>query len=113
MLLAGMRCTRPKSVTTYSACAPGAEPITRSPGLMPSTSLPTASTSPAHSSPIRAPFPPTATVLVAGGDQQVGPIERGGADPDQHLVGLGHRLRHVADLDAGITENRSFHEVFR
>src|SRR5438270_1363261 len=54
-----MRCTRPASVTTYSAKPPGAEAIMRSPGLIPSTSLPTASTSPAHSKPSRAPTPPT------------------------------------------------------
>ncbi len=76
---------------------------------MPSTSLPTASTSPAHSSPMRAPLAADRAVLVAGGDQQVGPIERGGTDPDQDLVGLGRRLRHIADLDAGITEDGSFH----
>src|SRR5262249_28285885 len=50
-----MRCTRPASVTTYSAKPPGAEAITRSPGLMPATALPTASTSPEHSRPSRAP----------------------------------------------------------
>ena len=46
-------------VTAYSAKPPGAEAITRSPGLTPLTSLPTASTSPAHSKPSRAPTPPT------------------------------------------------------
>src|ERR1700733_232918 len=59
MLLAGMRCTRPASVATNSAKPPGAEPMTRSPGLMPATTAPTASTSPEHSRPTRAPPPPT------------------------------------------------------
>src|SRR3984885_14989507 len=59
MLLPGMRCARPASVTTYSAKPPGAEAMTRSPALISFTSLPTASTSPEHSSPIRAPTPPT------------------------------------------------------
>src|ERR1700722_12768360 len=59
MLLPGMRLTRPASVTAYSAKPPGAEPMTRSPALKSLTSLPTASTSPEHSSPIRAPTPPT------------------------------------------------------
>src|SRR6202166_1764892 len=59
MLLPGMRFTRPASVTAYSAKPPGAEPTTRSPGLKSLTSLPTASTSPEHSKPIRAPTPPT------------------------------------------------------
>src|SRR5215467_1450311 len=59
MLLAGMAWTRAKSVTAYSAMPPGAVAMTRSPGLKPATSLPTASNSPAHSSPIRAPTPPT------------------------------------------------------
>src|ERR1700675_198108 len=57
MLLPGMRFTRPASVTAYSAKPPGAEPITRSPALKSLTSLPTASTSPEHSSPSRAPMP--------------------------------------------------------
>src|SRR5580700_6192938 len=59
MLLPGMRFTRPASVTAYSAKPPGAEPMTRSPALKSLTSLPTASTSPEHSKPIRAPTPPT------------------------------------------------------
>src|SRR5580704_13262659 len=46
MLLPGMRFTRPASVTVYSAKPPGAEAMTRSPGLKSATSLPTASTSP-------------------------------------------------------------------
>src|SRR6202045_4899701 len=58
MLLPGMRFTRPASVTAYSAKPPGAEPMTRSPALKSLTSLPTASTSPEHSSPIRPPMPP-------------------------------------------------------
>src|SRR5215831_13744531 len=60
MLLAGMAWTRAKSVTAYSAMPPGAVAMTRSPGFRPATSLPTASISPAHSSPMRAPTPPTA-----------------------------------------------------
>src|SRR6202051_382895 len=59
MLLPGMRCTRPASVTAYSAKPPGAEPMTRSPALKCCTSLPTDSTSPEHSRQIRAPTPPT------------------------------------------------------
>src|SRR5579871_2008426 len=55
MPFAGMWWTRPASVTTYCANPPVAEASTRSPGLMPVTSAPTASTSPAHSSPRRAP----------------------------------------------------------
>src|SRR4029077_15853474 len=57
MLLAGMRCTRPQSVTAYSANPPGADAMTRSPALRSATSLPTASTSPAHSRPSREPVP--------------------------------------------------------
>jgi hypothetical protein len=57
MLLAGMRCTRPQSVTAYSANPPGADAMTRSPDLRSATSLPTASTSPAHSRPSREPVP--------------------------------------------------------
>src|SRR6202171_4775320 len=59
MLLPGMRSTRPASVTAYSAKPPGAEAMTRSPALKSLTSLPTASTSPEHSSPMRAPMPAT------------------------------------------------------
>src|SRR5579864_8377457 len=59
MLLPGMRWARPASVTVYSAKPPGAEAMTRSPGLKSLTSLPTASTSPEHSRPMRAPTPPT------------------------------------------------------
>src|SRR5579883_2290616 len=60
MLLAGTLCARPESATAYSAKPPAAELITRSPGLKSLTSLPTASTSPAHSRPTMVPGPPTA-----------------------------------------------------
>src|SRR5260370_23250950 len=59
MLLAGILCARPASVTAYSAKLPAAELIARSPGLKSLTSLPTASTSPAHSRPTMVPVPPT------------------------------------------------------
>src|SRR5436190_24295839 len=60
MLLAGIADTRPQSVTAYSAKPPLPEHITRSPGFTSSTSLPTASTSPANSSPSTVPGPPAA-----------------------------------------------------
>src|SRR5215469_13483349 len=60
MLFAGTLWARPQSATAYSAKPPAAELMTRSPGLKSFTSLPIASTSPAHSRPTIVPGPPAA-----------------------------------------------------
>ena len=46
-------------------------------------------------------------VLMAGGDRRSGAVERGGTNADQDLVRLRRGLRHLADLDTGLTEDRT------
>jgi hypothetical protein len=50
------------------------------------------------------------TVLMAQGDQQIGAVEARGADPDQHLVRLRHRLWQVADIDGFFTQYGGLHD---
>ncbi len=49
-------------------------------------------------------------VLMAGGDQKIGPVQARRPHPDQHLVRLGCRLRQVTDLDAVFTHYRGLHD---
>ncbi|WP_431269317.1 hypothetical protein [Dankookia sp. P2] len=46
---------------------------------------------------------------MAGGDGEVGAVEPGGADPDQHLLRPWPGLRHILDLHPAGGDDGGFH----
>lgn len=103
-----MRCTRPASVTTYSAKPPGGHHAVAGPDAwhLAADRLDFAGTLQAEPGADAA----DTAVLMAQGDQKIGPVEARGPYPDQDLVRLRCRLRQVADFDAFFTQNGGLHD---
>jgi hypothetical protein len=106
------RVHAPASVTTCSACAPCAEATTRSPGARCWTSVPTASTLPAHFKAERHRGGARAGARFVS-RQQVGAIEARGAHADQHVIRPQGGFRQIVQFDPVVAGNRCFHEFLR
>jgi hypothetical protein len=112
MWFPGIRCTRPQSVTAYSAWPPGRrshDAVARLDARdLAADRRDLAGTFQAQPRPHAA----DPAVLMTGGNQQIGAIEARCAHPDQDFVGRGHGLGKIAKLDPRLPQNGSFHGRF-